>query len=363
MNRNEDFNVRVSHLPLKDRIEKYVFETDFHNGLNKQKLEKIFFNNLSDENIAYIHTLGKSGHKNDNIKYEYNSLNFRGKEFEFNEDMVIAGCSQTFGMGIEENLIWGNVVASHFGTKASNLSMPGASTESIVNNIFAYFKKYGHPKTLLGLFPDMYRFQIATDRKHITSSSIQNENSDGNWRPYLTYLYLDQMNQDKKPKYQKSPFNLEEILTPEIAFFHNIRSIIILNQYCDAVGIKFYWASWREELDMAMTKIKSESTEYDNYVPLKFGNWYTKYAVEEDPFGVERNLLSSCNYHKDYALDCENCYNNKECNKIVNCHDDLFNYNKDLFHYGNDRAHMGSHKHQHIAESFIERIKNEQNNI
>jgi hypothetical protein len=356
---NDVFNTRVLNSIHPDSVERFLFNLDSNSVLNKERVQKMFYNNISNENIKYIHTLGKSGHKNDNITYSYNSLGFRGKEFEPEEDLVIAGCSQTFGMGLEENYIWGNVVANSLGYKASNISMPGASTESIINNIYAYFKEYGHPKMLLALFPDMYRFQIPTNRKYITSSSIKNEGPEPYEQPYMTYLYLDKQEQSKKPKYQKIPFDLEEIITPEIAFFYNMKSIIILNQYCNALGIKFYWASWRPELDIAITKIKSDSKDYENYVSLDIFNWYTKHSFEEDPFGVEKNLIESEYYHKDYALDCYNCYNEQECDMIVNCHEELFESNKNLFHHGNDRAHIGSHKHQHIAEKFIERIKNE----
>lgn len=357
---NDAFNEKIFYAMHPDLVERSLFKSDFPNTLSKDKLDKIFYNTISAENTKFMHTLGKSGHKNDNIKYEYNTLCYRGKEFEVEENLLIAGCSQTFGMGVEESDIWGNKVAEHFGVKASNLSIPGASTESIINNIFAYFKEYGHPKVLLALFPDMYRFQIPTNRESITSFSVRNEDEDNYGSPYLTYLYLDMIDQEKKPKYQKLPFDVEQVLTPDIPFFHNMKSIIILNQYCNAVGIKFYWASWRDELDLAMTKIKLDSEEYKNYIPLEFGKWYTKHSKEIDPFGVERNLISSCKYHREYALDCSKCYNNQDCDTIVRCHSEIFDKNKETFDYGNDRVHMGSHKHQHIAESFIERIKNEQ---
>lgn len=356
---NDVFNERVAYAMHPDLIERSIFKSDSAGSLSQTQLDKIFYNKISNENVKYLYRLGKSGHKDDYISYEYNSFGYRGKEFEVNEDLVIAGCSQTFGMGLEENQVWGNILAKHFELRASNLSIPGSSTESIVNNIFAYFKEYGHPKMLLALFPDMYRMQIPTHRNQITSSAIRNENDKEGGHPYLTYLYLDKVDQKTKPNYQKSPFDLEEILTPDVAFFHNMKSIMILSQYCKAVGIKFYWSTWREELDIAITKIKTESREYDDYVSLDFCNWYTSYEDGKDPFGIEGTLIYLSKYHNQYALDCNKCYNNQACSEIVECHEYLKESSPELFEYGIDRVHMGTHKQQHIAESFIKRIENE----
>jgi hypothetical protein len=348
---------RISYAMNPESVESTVFKKSTVFDNNKSNVDSLFFNKISYENHRYLHTLGKSGHTADYIRYRYNSFGYRSSEFKTDENILVAGCSQTFGMGVEEKFTWGNVVATHFNSSFANLSVPGSSTESIVNNIFAYFKEFGHPKVLIAFFPDMYRFQIPTNRNYITSSSVKTESNNIAEPEYLTYLHLDRHDQSKRPKYQKSPFNLDEILTSDIAFFHNMKSIMILDQYCSVAGVKFYWSTWYKDLDLAISKIKRDNPdEYINYVSSEFSSWFSRHSVEKDPFGVTRNLISSTGYHGKYALDCEKCNNNKECLDIIECHQELKQEAPAIFEFGNDKVHMGTHEHRHLAEIFINRM-------
>lgn len=330
----------------------------------KTKMEinsQLLFNKISLENFAFTSTLGKSGHPEDYITYEYNDLGYRSKEFEHNEKLLIAGCSQTFGFGVEKEHIWGNVVARHFGIESANLSIPGASCGSIVNNLFAYFKQFGHPKVLLVLFPDMYRFQIPTDPELVSSLSIRTKKEDSKEVPYLTYLHLNAHDKKNMPKNQRMPFDLEEMISPDVAFFYNMKSIELLNQYCDALGINFYWSTWEPSTDYDFMKLsdKKESP-FNNYLSSNSFKWFSRCSFEENPFGKKINLIKSSGYHEEYALDCENCRNNIDCPDIVFCHSDLEYSYPEIFKVGNDKVHMGTHEHQHIAEILIEKIENDE---
>jgi hypothetical protein len=322
---------------------------------------QLLFNEISSENSAFTHTLGKSGDPADYITYEYNDLGYRSKEFEHNEKLLIAGCSQTFGFGVEKEHIWGNVVSRHFGIESANLSIPGSSCGAIVNNLFAYFKKFGHPKVLLVLFPDMYRFQIPTDPEIVSSKSIRTKKESNKEIPYLTYLHLNTHNKNNMPKNQRSPFDLEEMISPEISVFHNIKSIMLLNQYCDALNIKFYWSTWEQDADHTFMQLsKSGETPYNNYISSHSFKWFSRHSFEKDPFGKKINLITSSEYHEEYALDCENCRNNIDCPDIVFCHSDLEYSYPEIFKVGNDKVHMGTHEHQHLAEIFIQKIENDE---
>lgn len=319
----------------------------------------LFFNKISSENFIYADTLGKSGHPADYIKYEYNSLGYRSKEFEMNEDLLIAGCSQTFGMGIESEYIWGNVVSKHFGIKCSNLSVPGSSASAIVNNIFAFFKEFGNPKALICLFPDMNRFQIPVDQKYVSSRQIELKKKYDQDIPLLNYLNINTYNDNNRPVYQKAPFKLEEILTEEVPFFYNMKSIMMLNQYCNATGIKFYWSTWDKYLDEFLMNSFKDNDEYINYISSESYNWFIKSEVKPDPFGIVGNLIEYCNYHKS-AIYCLECLKNEGCTNIIDCHKDLENLNPEIFQSGNDRLHMGTHQHRHLAEIIINKMESDE---
>ncbi len=330
----------------------------------KIKLElnsQLLFNKISLENFLYTDTLGKSGHPADYIKYDYNSLGYRSKEFHQNEKLLIAGCSQTFGFGVEKEHIWGNVVAKQFGIDCANLSVPASSCGAIVNNLFAYFQEFGNPKVLLVLFPDMYRFQITTDPELVSSPSIKIKKTNDQDIPYLTYLHLNTHNKENMPKNQRMPFNLEEMLSPDIAFFHNMKSISLLNQYCDAVGIKIYWSTWESSTDYDFMQLADQKEyPFNNYLSSNAFKWFSRCSFEENPFGVKVNLIKSSGYHEKYALDCNNCSSNIDCPDIIFCHNDLEYSYPEIFKVGNDKVHMGTHEHQHLAEIFIEKIENDE---
>ena len=326
----------------------------------KTKLEinrHLFFNDLSKENYGFTHTLGKSGHPNDYISYKFNSLGYRCKEFKTNEEMLIAGCSQTFGMGIEKEYIWGNSVGRHFNLNPANLSVPGSSTSSIINNLFAYFKRFGNPKVLICLFPEMTRFQIPVNQKYVSSDQIDRSLKNSNSFPFLSYLYIKNYLNDDRPSYQKAPFRLEEILTEDVPFFHNMKSIMMLDQYCNSNNIKFYWSVWDTNLDYELTKFaKSGDDQYLNYVPFEGFRWSVTQNFEEDPFGVKANIIKSQNYHNGYGVACSNCMNSNPCEEIILCHKELEQECPKIFEIGNDKVHLGAHQHQHFAEIIIERM-------
>jgi len=76
---------------------------------------------------------------------DVNSLGYRSPEFD-NAELVYAGCSQTFGIGLpERDLIWGSRVATAMGVSYANISGPGWSTEKVVRMIFAYLAKNKNP--------------------------------------------------------------------------------------------------------------------------------------------------------------------------------------------------------------------------
>lgn len=98
-------------------------------------------------------------------EYNYNSFGYRSKEFIQNEDLLIAGCSHSFGLGIPEHETWGSIVAKQNNLSYSNISIIAGSITTIVQNIFAYIRKFGKPKNLMILFPEFNRLHLPNIQK------------------------------------------------------------------------------------------------------------------------------------------------------------------------------------------------------
>jgi hypothetical protein len=277
-----------------------------------------------------------------NHKYITNSNGFRTKELQ-DTDFIFAGCSQTFGIGIQEEAIWGNRVAEYFNYSSINLSEPGAGVDRIINYIFSYLKKYSAPKMIICLFPDFGRMLYP-----IVTPLVTYENYNLKTREHLQMhnIYLGNHNDfDRRPKFDKKPYTVEHTVPYELPFFKSINQIMILDQYCKSHNIQFYWGTWDCELNKTITKYNEINNIYDNFVSMDVSSWVV------DNMGQEKFILNE----KDFSLPFS---------KIKDfCHDEIKHKFEDTFYRGSDieiisdysknKPHVGSHKHAHFADSFI----------
>jgi hypothetical protein len=298
-------------------------------NLTDENYNTLLYNNIDRGNFSYLKTLGRSGSVHDYIRYNYNSHGYRSIKFEKTKDFLAAGCSQTFGVGVDEEFIWSNVLSKKLNVEMPNLSIVGGSIPSIINNLFAYFKSFGEPKTLFLFLPDPYRMQIPTQRKYITSDHIREEDPREPNPNYLTYLYLQRNKRREFEKYQKMPFDLESILTPDIPFLYSMRAIENLIQYCDNFNIKLMWSTHDMGFNSMMSDVK-----YKNYVDSEEHLWAVEGYYGKDHFGYEKFITTKTVY------------------KGIPCHEELRNLDPRIFERGNDGSHYGIHQHYHIAEIF-----------
>ena len=185
----------------------------------------------------------------DGFEFNLNSRFYRSPEFQEGMDVLFTGCSVTFGQGLPEEYIWGTMLSRKLGLSYANLSLPGKSAESLIKNIFAYFKEFGHPKYLFCLFPNPERTTITTNAKILVSKDMEKMSKHfltkvGYW-DVIKDLHLNYYeNLEERPKYSKSPYISEDILPIEFAVFKTLSSIQILEQYCEVAGIKLVWGPW-----------------------------------------------------------------------------------------------------------------------
>jgi hypothetical protein len=253
-----------------------------------------------------------------------NSHGFRGKEFKKDTDLLFAGCSQTYGYALKEESIWGFMIAKENNIDYANLATPGASPMHIVFNIFKYFEEFGHPKTLLVLFPDFYRIRTFIDSK------ILNQRSNHPFRPTEQNIFVNSYGNHGENflKYLKLPTTPDNIYSQEFTYMINSMFIVLLENYCNNNNINFIWTK----------TFNGEYYDSNEESFLSFKNYYK--------LDLKKEMMVAPGYsiqeYRDYT-----CHKNNE--NI----DPTWNVAK-------DNAHFGTHINMHIKD-FFEKILKEKN--
>jgi len=255
----------------------------------------------------------------DQQNFIFNLDGHRGNNFQNNIDLLYAGCSLTFGAGLPQDAIWGEILAKKLNIDVNNLSYKGGSIIHIVNNIFNYINKYGDPKKILCCFPSLDRIRWFDD--NIVTIS---EDTLGRFCDYQQLVWLN----NKDNKYIKLPVRADNIIHGQSARYFSIFAIKMLENYCNAKNIYFKWTSWAPESIFDLLKFNNK---------INFINSNIKIVYKDD---------------KWILVD--------EFDKEINCHSE---YKNEIFYKGTDGnqgwPHMGKHIHLHIAEAFEKEIKND----
>lgn len=314
---------------------------------------------ISYDQTKYIMKDIGGQHEPDTNFYEANSFRLRSPELSDDADIVIMGCSFSYGVGVPEHMSWGVQVANHFNLPYHNLSSTGRSTPFLIDHLFSYFKNYGHPKILICLFPEPTRMQVYSSPLHVISknhlnkkSHLHKENLDD--AKSITFNATMHISHNLDEKYSKLPHKAEDVIPVETAVAFSMQHIKFLEMYCKAAGIKLIWSTWDIPTEFALKDIDHE---YENFISVENKYWHSR---EEDLFydrmhspGRQPYNLSSFNpYHDD----------SDRCTDFVDCHSELrekYGLNWDLASDVNrhSRHHWGIHRHTHIAEFFIEEIE------
>lgn len=270
------------------------------------------------DNLAFDHPRVKS--------YNVNSMGFRSQEFVECPDLLVAGCSQTFGEGLLEEYRWGDMLAKKLEVSSYvNLSMSGWSIGFIVYNLFHYFRIYGDPKKLAISFPDPYRMAMAYN----TDVAVDWDSTSK--RPDITKpaggIHHNSLEQTRTvPKYSKAPYYLRDILPYETAIYDGVKAIQMLIQYCKKANIDLVWGSWSLHSSYLF-----EDIAYEFRLPID----KSSYVSIGDAT------------HRDLDLGCHEEFKEES--------GDLFYQAADGNIYGT--SHMGYHANIHIAERFYEKLK------
>lgn len=242
-------------------------------------------------------------------KYKLNTFGYRSPEFGPVE-MLAVGCSQTVGLGVDEEDIWPNLVADLTGMSHANLGIVGNSAQGMLEGVLAYCKEYGPPKVICALYPGMYRFKTLL-RKDMNTAIYVDRTTETEVKNVNLAFASEGIELEKSVNYAKRPYNLNDVLAYEVGLYQSVMAVNALIEYCNVAGIKLVMSTWEPDANKIL-KDKVEFAELDN---------------------VESFF---------YAPDS------------ISCHSTKLGDNK---HKGRDSSgHMGSHQHLHFAELFVESL-------
>jgi hypothetical protein len=316
-------------------------------------INKIDFNNAKHRNIfnGKFFTLGNLGDtrhykKIDPInEYKVDKHGFRSELAT--SDILVGGCSLTFGVGVPEEATWGRFVGKALNSSVSSIAVPGASICWIIEQIYIYFKTYGHPKKLFCLFPDLGRLPTIVDGAVLSRGNAGWVNGD-----LLFTVHVENDDEKEKPKYLKKPYDVRATTTYENAAYWSVRYIRMLEQYCNTVGIDFIWSTW-DFSEVTADLVTSKEFGFNNYFNVYDFNC-NNYRKEN---GIDKETIFKSIVDRDA---CRSEHLDVECSCGLDCHSELLGlYGPKNFYSGTDTLggagsiHPGIHFHAHLAEAFL----------
>jgi len=158
--------------------------------------------------------------------FDLNSEGYRTKEFIINEDLLALGCSQTFGWGVDKEQSWPEIISNKFNISVTNLSLPGDSVMGQILRAFDYFKIYGNPKRIVGVFPI---------NRILFASSAVNPHSIKTW---------DLHGHNTPDRFSEIPHTPDKVFNVEVCQIQNYMFISMLEQYCRSNSIDFFYTFW-----------------------------------------------------------------------------------------------------------------------
>lgn len=260
--------------------------------------------------------------------YNINELGLRGLNYQ-NPEIIAAGCSITFGMGIPEEYTWPVTLSNKVNTKILNFGIRGYSISLICQKIIEYCYFNNHfPKNIFCFFPSFFRtFDInPIKNKKITDTLFINSIDPIVIDNQESMLYLNNNNFKHKEKINVSIHN---------TIFNSINSIFILEKFCIDHNINLVWTTWQKSSIALLKKLNS--------IPNFKLEKYKKFD----------NISNS-----DFEIECQLSHDNNLLNhKCWSIGSDYFTINNNkVKEY---QPHPGIHYHYHVADFFAKVYNNQ----
>jgi hypothetical protein len=265
--------------------------------------------------------------------FDLNSYGYRTKEFIFNEDLLALGCSQTFGWGVEEKESWPEIISNKFNISVTNLSLPGDSVMGQVLKAFEYFKIYGNPKKIVGVFPiNRILFAAGTVNPH--------------------HIKTWDLHRNKTPdRFSEIPHTPDKVFNVEVCQIQNYMFISMLEQYCRSNSIDFFYTFWDMHRTEGLELDFVENHDTDKVSDILGLKSVVMMPVWKKNADFCRYLKSnSKSYFDPVSLQIETKYPTVP---IKTCHEDFMDHKN--FYYASDTTHsfgghFSFHEHLHYSD-------------
>lgn len=314
-------------------FDKYIIEDEYLK-FDPKIIDFIYYNDFIEFDINEINNKSINYLQTNLVMSEFdlglNSNGFRSPEFKKNVEFLIAGCSVTFGIGLPIEKIWHEILLSKSEYSYASVAFEGDSIGNQIQKIFSYINKFGNPKNILLLLPELNRIKIFNKPDSFVCHAYKFSKSD--IKHYVNvYKSISFVNSNhENEKYFKKPIDSEMIIPQEMAHMYAAQSINMLETYCYNLGINLIYGTWDGKTEMIFNKIKNQNY-FKNFIELDCLKWHY------------------------YSKENKDVFDNSECH---------IDYKKDYFYNragdrakGVDRAHFGSHRHIHYAEIFAKILK------
>jgi len=198
-----------------------------------------------------------------NISYSFNNESYRCDNFNLektNNNFLFSGCSYTFGSGLPYNSTWAYQLNKDLcGDQFYNLGLNANSQKAIIYDIYNYIRKYGKPKAVFILFPDISRVIGFVD----SLSSIE----------VKTRLLKEEY-----------PNESSRFFTQDLLYFDFYNSICALEDYLKSIDVPFLWGTWHQETEEVLNLV---SKNFNNYVKIFTNSNSAKYFKDVK---IENNM-------------------------------------------------------------------------
>jgi hypothetical protein len=283
------------------------------------------------------------------------SMPWGRRRFEENPEYVCIGCSCTVSMGLIEEYSWPSLIRSLTGLKVNNLSAPAAGTDFVCSLAIDSFAKYGKPKKLLALFPDIYRLWTLSPSSNSCDGMTHTVHA--SWHTDVDEYFLDVRHSfisgldrpdTASPMLFKNYLGEYSTFPPDLTIFNSLSTLEILIKFCNINDIEFKFSSWENDANSIFASLDYYK---DNYVDV---------VIAKDLSAARKNgeLINSetpddeiwwdddVNLRKTYLAPWRRIGKSKTCN-----HYPQTEYQKKWWSVANDVGqHPGIHDQIHFAE-------------
>jgi hypothetical protein len=293
---------------------------------------KNIFSLEKNNDLSFVGTV------DDHNTYYINKFGLRGNIYSDSE-VIAAGCSITFGVGVPEDATWSNFLSKDINKNINNLGIPGASVESLCHTIIKYCVNNKMPKTIFCLFPDFFRSLVVADKDFYRTTKTKKSTID---EEYLELTFCGpEIDYNGKSLFMKIKNKncVEDSVSPHQLIIDSINAIEVLELFCLTNNIKLYWSTWHRET----SELMRELLEIENFKLKNFTNFYLSNGTEF----FEEYIDSICKENHNSEFKDNLSWNTGSDYAIID--------NKKNKNY----SHPGIHTHKHVSNFFYNLYKNQ----